>query len=48
MNAAEIVKGEMQGNRGFQVRQLFAVRIREPRESAYCHSHGEVLPLNER
>jgi hypothetical protein len=46
MNAAEIVIGEVQGNRGFQVRQLFAERIREPRKTPHRHPHGQVLPLH--
>src|ERR1700722_1192259 len=45
MNTAEIVVGEMQGNRGLQVRQLLAERIRESRKTAHRHSHGQVLPL---
>ena len=45
MNTTEIVIREVQGNRSFQVRQLFAEGIREPRKTAHRHSHGEVLPL---
>jgi len=44
MNTAEVAIGEVQGNRGFQVRQLLAERIREPRKSPHRHTHGEVLP----
>jgi hypothetical protein len=47
MNAAEIVVREMQGNRGFKMRQLLAVRIREARKTPHCHSHGQVLPFDE-
>jgi hypothetical protein len=43
MNAAEIVIGEVQGNRSFQVRQLLAERICQARQSAKLHTHGEVL-----
>ena len=48
MNTAEIVMREMQGNRGFQVRQLFAERIRQPRKSPHRHSHREVLSFHKR
>lgn len=48
MNTAEIVMREVQGNSGFQVRQPFAVRIRQPREAANLHPHREVLPFHER
>jgi len=46
MNTAEIVIGEVQRDSGFQVRQLLAERISEPRESSHRHSHGQVLPLH--
>jgi len=46
MNAAEIVIREVQGNGRFQMRQLFAKSIREARQSAKLHPHGEVLPLH--
>jgi hypothetical protein len=45
MNTAKIVIREVQGDSGFQVRQLFAERIREPRKAPKLHSHGQVLPL---
>jgi hypothetical protein len=45
MNSAEIVKREVQGESGFQVRQLFAERIREPRKAPHRHAHREVSPL---
>jgi hypothetical protein len=45
MNTAEIVIREMQGDGGFQMRQLFAERIREPRKAPKLHSHGQVLPF---
>jgi hypothetical protein len=48
MNAAEIVIREVQRNGGFQMRQPFAERIREPRKTPHRHSHGQVLPLDER
>jgi hypothetical protein len=48
MNAAEIVVREVQGDGGFQVRQLFAERISEPRKTAHRHSHGQVLPFDKR
>ena len=38
MHAAEIVISEVQGDSRFQVRQLLAVRIREPRESPHCRA----------
>jgi hypothetical protein len=46
MNAAEVVIGEVQGNRGFQVRQLFTERIREARKTAHRHTHRKVLPFD--
>src|SRR5690348_8905190 len=46
MNTAEIVVSKMQSNSGFQVRQLFAERIRQSGETAHLHSHREVLPFD--
>ena len=46
MNTAEIVIREMQGNSSFQVRQLLAVGVRQPRKAAKPHSHREVLPFH--
>jgi hypothetical protein len=46
MNTAEIVIREVQSDSGLQVRQLFAERIREPRQSPHRHSHGQVLPFH--
>ena len=48
MNTAEIVVREVQADGGFQVRQLLAERIREPRKSPHRHSHSQVLPLHKR
>src|SRR5712692_3738493 len=48
MNAAEIVIREVQGNGGFQMRQLPAECIGEPRKPAKVHPHREVLALYER
>ena len=48
MNTAEIVVGEVQGDSGFQVRQLLAESIREPRKTSHRHSHGQILPLHKR
>src|SRR5208282_4333938 len=48
MNTAEIVKREVQSDSGFQVRQLFAERIREARKTAHRHAHREILPLHKR
>jgi hypothetical protein len=48
MNAAEIVVREVQSDSGFQVRQLLAERIREPRKTPHRHSHSQILPLNKR
>lgn len=48
MNTAEIVVSEMQSDSRFQMRQLFAERICEPRESPHRHPHGRVLPFHER
>ena len=48
MNTAEIVVSKMQSDSGFQMRQLFAERIGEPRKSPHRHSHGQVLPFHKR
>src|SRR5437016_6267296 len=48
MNAAEVVIGEMQSDSGFQMRQLFAESICQPRQPAKLHPHGEVLPFHVR
>jgi hypothetical protein len=48
MHTAKIVIREVQRDGGFQVRQLFAESIREPRKSPHRHSHRQVLPLHER
>src|SRR5260370_41710728 len=45
MNAAEIVVREMQSDSGFQVRQLLAERISEPRKAPKLRRHGQVLPF---
>ena len=46
MNTAEVVKREMQSDGSFQVRQFLAIGVREPRQSAKRHAHGEVLPFH--
>jgi hypothetical protein len=43
MNATEIVKRKVQSNGGLEVVQLLAEGIREPRQSAKLHPHGEIL-----
>jgi len=48
MHPAEIVIREVQGYSGFQMRQLLAERIGEPRKSPHRHSHSQVLPLHKR
>ncbi len=48
MNAAEIIERKMQGDSGFQVRQLLAERIRQARKSPHRHSHVKVLPFHHR
>jgi hypothetical protein len=45
MRAAEIVESEVKRNGGFQMRQLLAERIRESRESADRHTHGQDRQL---
>src|SRR5258708_20684598 len=45
MNATEIVIREVQRNSSFQVRELLAESVGQPRESAHLHSHGQVLSL---
>src|SRR5438094_7127011 len=46
MNTAEIVVSEMQGNSRFQMRQFFAESVRQPRQPAKLHPHGEVLSFH--
>jgi hypothetical protein len=48
MNTAEVIEREVQGYGGFQVRQLLAESIRQPRQAAHLHPHREVLPFHER
>jgi hypothetical protein len=48
MNTAEIIVREMQGGGGFEMRQLLAVSIGQPRKPAKLHSEGEVLPFDKR
>jgi hypothetical protein len=48
MNTTEIVVGEVQRERGLQMRQLFAEGVGEPRKTTHLHSHSEVLPFDER
>jgi len=48
MNTAEIVIREVQGDSGFEMRQLLTERIREPRKTPHRHSHGQVLPFHKR
>src|SRR6266852_4924850 len=43
--SAEIVIREVQGDGGFQMRQLLAESNREPRKAPKLHSHGQVLPF---
>jgi hypothetical protein len=45
MNTAKVVIRKVQGDSGFQVRQLLAERIGEPRKAPKLHPHGQVLPL---
>jgi hypothetical protein len=42
----EIVVGEVQSARRFQIVELLGEGIRQPRESPDRHTHREVLPLN--
>jgi len=46
MNATEIVIREVQGDGGFQMRQLLAESIGQPRKAPKLHSHGQVLPFD--
>jgi len=47
MHPAKVVIRKMQGDSGFQMRQLFAESIRQPRKPAKLHPHREILPLDE-
>lgn len=42
----KIVIREVQGDSGFQVRQLLAERIGESRKAPKLRSHGQILPFN--
>ena len=46
MNTAEIVVRKMQRNGGFQICQLLTESVRQPRQSADLHPHGQVLPFD--
>jgi len=46
IHTAEVVIRKMQGNGGFQIRQLLAERIGKPRQSSHLHSNRQVLPLD--
>jgi hypothetical protein len=46
MNAAEIIVREVQGDSGFQVRELLAKCIGKSREAPKLLSHGQVLALD--
>jgi hypothetical protein len=46
VNLAEVVVGEVQSNRGFVILELLAEGVRYPSESAYMHSHCEILALD--
>lgn len=46
MNAAEIIVRKVQGDSSFQMRQLFAERVREPRKSPHLHSHGQITAFD--
>jgi hypothetical protein len=46
MDAAEIIVREVHGDGSFQVRQLLAERIGQPRKSPHRHSYSQVLPFH--
>jgi hypothetical protein len=46
MNTAEIVIREVKGDGGFQVRQLLAESVGQPRKAPKFHSHGQILPFD--
>jgi hypothetical protein len=46
MHATEIEVSEMQSDGSFQMGQFFAESVGEPRESANCHTHGQVAALH--
>lgn len=48
MNTTEVIPSEMQGNRSLEVRPLCREGVRQPREAANRHPHGQVLPFNMR
>ena len=47
MNTAKIVIREVQGDSGFQVIQLLAESVCQPRQSANLHPQREVLPFHQ-
>ena len=46
VDPAKVVIGEVQGNLGFQILQLFRESIRQPGEPARQHSDGQILALD--
>ena len=48
MYTAEVIPSEVQSQGCFQVRPLFREGVRQARQSAKLHPHGEILPLNVR
>ena len=48
VNAAKVVIGEVQADRGPVVLKLLTEAVGQPRESANLHSHREVLAFNNR
>lgn len=46
VNTTEVVVHEMEGNRMFVIFDFLREGIRQAREAAHLHSHGEVLALN--
>ena len=45
MYPTKVVVREVQSDSGFQVRQLLAERIGEPRRAPELHPHSEILPF---
>ena len=45
MNAAKIVIGEEEGERGLEILPLFRESVGQPGQPSHLHSDREVLPL---
>ncbi len=47
MHTTKVVVREMQGRSGFQVIQLLAESVGEPRQPPHGHANAQILPLDQ-